>query len=681
MAISRRELIQGAAVGGAALVVGGVVGKVALGDGDGGGGGGASGLAGQAQKVAEQRKLSSEDVTRAVKTFVPPGMPSMDTHMLFCSGGHGGQVLVMGVPSMKLMKVIAVFTPEPWQGHGYGADVGDKILAEGTTTAGGAVSKERGALRWGDSHHPALSETKGEYDGRWLYINDRANGRIGMVDLRDFKTKQIIDVPNLDTSHGGCFVTQNSEYVHISTMTPTLIDRSKAAQALTNFKDLMRGYSTFLAINQKTGRMELDRSFQVELPPYTQDLADSGKLVSDGWVFINSYNSEMAVGGNAEGGQPLEVGASKNDFDMMHIINWRKAEELVQAGKTKTINGIKVIPLDVAAAEGVLYLLPEPKSPHGVDVAPNGNYLTVAGKLDPHVTVYGFDKVKAAIDAKNYEKKDDFGVPILKFDACVAGRVEVGLGPLHSQYDEKGNGYTSLFLDSAVAKWTLGEPYFKGDQAFKLVDKLKVNYNIGHLVTMEGDTVKPDGKYLVSLNKWSIDRFPVVGTLKPQNFQLVDLTGEKMDLLSDTPIGVGEPHYVQGMRAERIKAWEVYPPGTNPLTMEVDKNAIEAGGERQERRGSTVEVWLTVKRSQFKPDIIRANKGDKVIIHLTNIEKTPDATHGFAIPRYNINVSLDPGEYAQVEFNVDVEGSFAMYCTEFCSALHLEMQGWMLVSV
>lgn len=684
MAISRRELIQGAAVGGAGLVVGGVVGKVALGDGEaggGGGGGGASSLSGQAQKVANERKLTSDDVTRAVKTFVPPGKPDMDTHMLFCSGGHGGQVLVMGVPSMKLLKVIALFTPEPWQGHGYGADAGDTILKEGTTAAGGATPRGGSMLTWGDTHHPALSETKGEYDGRWLYVNDRANGRIGMVDLRDFKAKQIIDVPNLDSSHGGCFVTPNSEYVHISTMSPTLTDRSKAAQALTNFKELMRGYSTFLAINQKTGRMELDRSFQVELPPYTQDLADSGKLVSEGWVFINSYNSEMAVGGNAEGGQPLEVGASKNDFDMMHVINWKKAEEVVKAGKTRTINGMKVIPLDVAAAEGVLYLIPEPKSPHGVDVAPNGNYLSVGGKLDPHVTVYSFEKIKAAVDAKNYEKKDDFGVPVLKFDACVAGRVEVGLGPLHTQYDDKGYGYISLFLDSAVAKFSLGEPYFKGDQAFKLVDKLKVNYNIGHLVTMEGDTVKPDGKYLVALNKWSIDRFPVVGTLKPQNFQLVDLNTEKMEILSDTPIGIGEPHYVQGIKSERIKAWEVYPPGTNPLTMEVDKNAIEGGSERQERRGTTVEAWMTVKRSQFKPDIIRANKGDKVVLHITNVEKTPDATHGFAIPRYNINVSLDPGEFATVAFTADAEGSFAMYCTEFCSALHLEMQGWMLVSV
>ncbi|MCC6381682.1 MAG: cupredoxin domain-containing protein, partial [Dehalococcoidia bacterium] len=321
-----------------------------------------------------------------------------------------------------------------------------------------------------------------------------------------------------------------------------------------------------------------------------------------------------------------------------------------------------------------------PKSPHGVDVAPNGQYLSVGGKLDPHVTIYSIDKIKAAIKASDFEKKDQFGVPILKFDSVVAGRVEVGLGPLHTQYDAQGHGSISLFLDSAVAKFTLGEPYFKGDQAFKLVDKLPVNYNIGHLVTMEGDTVSPAGKYLVALNKWSIDRFPVVGTLKPQNFQLCDLTGEKMNILSDMPIGIGEPHYVQAIRADRIKAWEVYPVGTNPATMEKDPNAVADGAERVEKKGNTVEVWGTVRRSQFKPDIVRVNKGDKVVWHLTNIEVTPDATHGFSIPRYNVNVSLDPGEAVTVEFTADSQGTFAFYCTEFCSALHLEMQGWLVVA-
>jgi nitrous-oxide reductase len=498
-----------------------------------------------------------------------------------------------------------------------------------------------------------------------VYINDRANGRIGMVDLRDFKAKQVFDVPNLQTSHGGIFVTPNTEYVHISTMTPTCIRLDDVDGSLDNYADSFRGYSTFLAVNQESGKFEVDRSFQVELPPYTQDLADSGKLASDGWVFINSYNSEMATGGNLEGKDSLEVAASAGDFDFMHCINWRKAEEVFKAGNTQNINGIEVISLQTAIAEKILYLVPEPRSPHGVDVAPNGNYMTVAGKLDPHVTVYGFDKLMAAIEAEDFEGTDSFGVPIVKFESAVAGQVEVGAG---------------LFLASAIAKWSLGEPYHSGDEAFQLVDTISVHYNIGHLVTMEGDTVKPDGKYAVALNKWSIDRYPVVGTLKPQNFQLIDLTGDKMDLLYDMPIGLGEPHYVQAIRADRIKAWDVYPPGVNSLTMAVDPDAIGDGEEKIEKNGNTVEVWASVRRSSFRPDVVRAKKGDKVIFHLTNTEETPDATHGFAIPRYNINISIDPGETINTEFVADEVGAFAFYCTEFCSALHLEMQGWLLVS-
>jgi nitrous-oxide reductase len=682
MAVTRRELIQGAAAGTAGLVVGGVVGRGTAGGGTGlvPASGGSSGLSGKAASIVSERKLSPDDTARAVKTFVAPGNKTGDEFFLFSSAGHGGQVLVMGVPSMRILKVIGVFTPESWQGHGFGSDSSEPVIARGTDMTQKPSSKARGPLTWGDTHHPALSETKGEYDGRFCYINDRANGRIAMIDLRDFKTKEIFDVPNLTSSHGGCFVTPNSEYVHISTMTPTLIEGADPAKALDDFANSFRGYSTFLAINPKNGRFDQSKSFQVELPPYTQDLADSGKVASDGWVFINSYNSEMAVGGNMDGKQPIEAGASKGDFDYLHIINWKKAEQVAASGKTKTINGMKVIPLDVAVNEGVLYLAPEPRSPHGVDVAPNGQYISVGGKLDPHVTIYGIDKIKKAIDAKDFEKKDQYGVPILRFDSVVAGRVEVGAGPLHTQYDEKGYGYISLFVESAVAKFSLGEPYFSGDKAFKLVDKIPVQYNIGHLVTMEGDTVKPSGKYLVALNKWAIDRFPTVGTLKPQNFQLIDLTGEKMEMLSDTPIGMAEPHYVQAIRADRIKAWEVYPPGTNPLTMEKDPNAIEANKERIDRKPGQVEVWASVKRSNFKPDQLTVKKGDRVILHLTNLETAPDATHGFAIPRYNINCSLDPGEVTTVDFIADTPGAFAFYCTEFCSALHLEMQGWLMVT-
>ena len=638
-------------------------------------GGGA--IQGDLMALAGDRGLSPGDAERAIKSFVPPG--GKDDYLIFASGGHSGQVLVIGVPSMRLLKVIAVFTPEPWQGYGYGADWSQAALE--------AASPGNETITWGDSHHPALSETDGDYDGRWLYINDRAHGRIGMVDLHDFRTKQVIPIPNMQTSHGGIFATPDTKYVHISSMVPALKGwDSKAGGKITvedhleRFAEIYRGYSTWLKVDQDNGRLDVAESFQIELPPYTQDLADAGKGPSYGWGFINSYNSEMATGGTQYDRPPLEVGASEYDFDFLHLINWQKAEEVIAAGDFETVNGIRVISLETAIANGLIYLVPEPRSPHGVDVSPDGNYLTVSGKLDPHVTVYGFDKILAAIEAQDFEGTDVYGVPIIRFDAAVAGQVEVGAGPLHTQYDHEGYGYTSLFLESAVAKWSLGEPWHSGDEAFQLVDKLSVHYNIGHLAAAHGDTMKPRGDYLVALNKWSIDRHTNVGPLHPQNFQLVDLTGETMDLLYDMPVGIGEPHYAQIASTDIIKAEQVFPLGTSPMTGERSANAIDGGAEsRIEQRPGETEVWMSAIRSQFNPDIIPTKKGNKVILHLTNVEQTPDATHGFSIPEKNVMVSIDPGETTTIEFVADTSGSFSFYCTEFCSALHLEMQGWLLV--
>jgi nitrous-oxide reductase len=638
-------------------------------------------LAGQSDllRVAQSRGLSPDDAARALKTFVPPG--GRDEYLLFASGGHSGQVHVIGVPSMRLLKTIAVFTPEPWQGYGFGADWSEAAL----NSESGPNAKEQ--LRWGDSHHPALSETDGKYDGRWLYINDRAHGRIGMVDLADFRTKQVLQVPNLETSHGGIFATPDTRYVHIASKVPALKAwNASTGQKVTlndhlnHYGDIYRGYSTFLRIDQKTGRMVLKDSFQIELPPYTQDLADAGKGPSYGYAFVNSYNVEMATGGLEEGKPPLEVGASQLDYDYLHIINWKKAEDVIAAGKYTEVNGIRVISIDTAIAEGLLYLAPEPRSPHGVDIAPKGDYITVSGKLDPHATVYGFDRILKAIEAKNFEGKDRYGIPILKFDAVVAGRVDLGAGPLHTQYDNQGYAYTSLYLESAVAKWTLGEPYHPADKAFKVVDKVSINYNIGHLATAQGDTMDPQGKYLIAMNKWSIDRHTNVGPLHPQNFQLIDISGPKMDVIADMPIGFGEPHYAQLVKADTIKAHDVYEPGVSPMSMQKSPDAIASAKEaRIVKRPGVVEVWMNVVRSHFTPDIIPAKVGDKVIVHLTNVEQTPDATHGFAVPTKNVMVSLDPGETTTVEFVADKPGSFSFYCTEFCSALHLEMQGWLIV--
>jgi len=629
---------------------------------------------GDLDTIAKERGLTPEDMKHALQQFVPPGRH--DDYVMFASGGHAGQVLAIGMPSMRILKEIAVFTPEPWQGYGYGADWGDQALKDGNPTIPAGTD-----LTWGDTHHPALSETNGDYDGRWLYINDRANGRVGFVDLADFRTKQIVAVPNIQTSHGGMFITPNSDYVHVSSAFPEPWPPGSYAD-VKDYKEKYRGASAWLKIDQATGRMDLSQSFEIELPPYNQDLADSGKLVSDGWGFIGSFNTEMATGGDMEGGKALEAGASLNNFDYLHVINWKKAAEVAKAGKGTMMNGVPVISMKTAVDEGLLYLIPEPKSPHGADVDPSGRYIVVGGKLDPHVTIFDFNKVKAAIDKKDYEGTDPFGIPILKFDSVLAAQVEVGAGPLHTQFDGMGHGYTSMFLASAVAKFTLGDDVIKtGEKPFTLVDTIKVNYNIGHLAITEGDTEHPEPKYLVALNKWSIDRFLTVGPLHPQNFQLIDLKGGNgpMEMIADMPIGMAEPHYTQIIKADKLKALDVYPAGTDPITMATGKDAIKFGDEKVERNGTNVEIWMTAQRSHFTPDIIRVKQGDRVKLHITNIEQTKDATHGFAIADYNIQASLEPGEVSNFDFVADKPGSYDFYCTEFCSALHLEMAGWLLV--
>ena len=609
--------------------------------------------------LMKQRGLSEADVNAALQTYTPTG--KKDEYITFASGGHGGNLIVIGVPSMRILKYVGVFTPEPWQGYGYG-DQSDTILEEG--------SRFGKKLTWGDMHHPALSETNGDYDGEFLFVNDKANPRVAVIDLHDFVTKQIVTSTLIQADHGATFVTPNTEYVVESTQYPAPLGGGYAP--IEEFQDKYRGAAIFWKFDREKGKIDPAKSFAIELPPYMQDLADAGKLDSEGWVFINSFDTEMAYGGNLEGNPPLESGASQNDMDYMHIINLRAAEQVAKAGKTKKIAGMDVISLDTAIEEGLLHLLGEPKSPHGMDVTPDGKEIVVAGKLDTHATVYEFAKIKSLIEQKKYAGKDAFGVPILPFEDSIRGQVELGLGPLHTQYDDKGNAYTSLFIESAIAKWSIKD--------LKVLEKVKVHYNVGHIVAAEGDTVNPDGHYLISMNKWAIDRFSKVGPLLPQNFQLINIASEPMQLLYDMPLPLGEPHYAQMIKADKLKPIDVYKPaGYDPIKDEHSANAVKAKEERIVRDGKDVNVYMTAVRSHFTPDIIRVKKGDTVHLHITNVEQAHDATHGFTIGSYNVHSSLEPGKAVDITFVADREGTFPFYCTEFCSALHLEMAGYMLV--
>jgi nitrous-oxide reductase len=630
-----------------------------------------AGLPEQANRVIKERALAPDDVTAALATYMPTG--KYDEYVMFASGGHGGQVLAIGLPSMRLLRTIAVFTPEPWQGYGYG--VKESPLPEQGKSAGIG----RGFLSWGDTHHPALSETGGDYDGQFLFINDKPNGRLAVIDLRDLETKQIVANPIFNNNHGSTMVTPNTDYVVEGSQYAVPLGHKYAP--LSKYKEAYRGMMTFWKFDRAAGRIDPSHSFAIELPPYWQDLADAGKLASDGWVFQNSFNTEMATGGIEKGNPPFEAGASQRDMDYLHVINYRIAEQAIAAGKYTDVNGFRVIPLKAAVEAGILCFIPEPKSPHGVDVCPGGEHIVVSGKLDPHVTIYHMDKIKHALASKDYEGTDEFGVPILRFDSVKEAQVEVGLGPLHSQFDNQGYAYTSLFLDNAVARWTLGDCKYKAPEApWKLVATVPVHYNVGHIAAAEGDTVSPDGRYLVALNKWSVDRFLNLGPLLPQNLQLIDIarTGDNVQRLYDMPIGSAEPHYAQIIKADKLKCWEVYPEvGWDPSQQKKHPDATTKASI--ERHGKEIEVKMIAQRSHFEPEHVEVKKGDRLKWTITNVERTRDATHGFCIPSYNIAASVEPGETVTLEVVADKEGVFPFYCVEFCSALHLEMAGYFLV--
>ncbi|MEK6702649.1 MAG: Sec-dependent nitrous-oxide reductase [Planctomycetota bacterium] len=622
-------------------------------------------------KLAVERKLTPDDLVAAAKTYMPSGR--IDDYILFSSGGQSGSVFVIGVPSMRLLRSISVFTPESWQGYGF---AGDKDRVREQLKINGKD------VTWGDTHHPALSETKGEYDGQFLFIGDKANARVAVIDLRDFETKQIVKNPLTVSDHGASFVTPDTDYVIEGGQYATVLGYGYAP--LADYQKSYRGMVTFWKFDRERGRIDEAQSFAMELPPYWQDLADAGKGACDGLVFINSFNVEMSTGGVEKGQPPFEAGASQRDTDYMHIIDWKLAAAAFKAGKAEKINGFPVLKIETSIALGLLHLTPEPKSPHGVDVTPNGQYAVVAGKLDPHVTVYSTAKIKKAIADKKYSGVDTYKIPILNFDDVKEAQVELGLGPLHTQFDNKGYAYTSLFLDSAVARWTLGGEYASKHEepAWKLVTKTPVQYNIGHLCAAEGDTVSPDGSYLIAMNKWSVDRFFTTGPLLPQNFQLVDIsaTGATMPVLYDSPIGVGEPHYCQMIKADKLKPWAVYPEvGWNPHTQAVEPGAPSPGKERVVRKGNKVDVYMTAVRSHFTPESVELEEGDHVTWRITSTERALDSTHGFCIGGYNINLSLEPGEYTEFEFIADKPGTYPYYCTEFCSALHLEMMGYLQI--
>ncbi|VAV83098.1 Nitrous-oxide reductase [hydrothermal vent metagenome] len=601
----------------------------------------------------------------AEQVYVAPG--EHDEFYAFLSGGFSGQLSVYGLPSGRLFKVIPVFSQDAEKAYGYNEETKPMLMTS------------FGEIPWGDAHHPDISQTNGILDGRWVFINENNTPRIARIDLTTFETVEIIEIPNSAGNHSSSYVTDNTEYVIAGTRFSVPVPQRD--MPIKDYKGNFKGALSFLKVDPDSGQMDL--SFQILMPGFDYDKAHPGRGKSDGWFFYTTYNTE-------EANTLLEVNASQNDKDFIAAVNWKKAEEYIKAGKFKTMPakyahniyndethsatttwGTSVKVLDPAECPGLVYFLPTPKSPHGCDVDPTGEYIVGSGKLAASLTVHSFTKMLDAIKNEKFAG-EAYGIPILNFEDVLAGTVEQpGLGPLHTEFDNKGNAYTTFFISSEVVKWKLG--------TWEILDRQPAFYSPGHLMIPGGNSQKPFGKYLVSMNKITKDRYLPTGPEVCQSAQLFDISGDKMKLLLDFPT-IGEPHYAAGIPANLIapKSKKIFKLADNkhPFATTSDADA------RVERDGNNVHIYMTTIRSHFNPDNIEGVKvGDKVYFHVTNLEQDYDVPHGVSMIGANTSeVLIMPGQTETFVWYPKQVGVWPFYCTDFCSALHQEMQGYIRVS-
>jgi nitrous-oxide reductase len=604
----------------------------------------------------------------ASKVFVPPGQ--YDEFYNFVSGGFNGQMSVYGLPSGRMLRNIPVFSVNPENGWGFSEETKPMLM----TT--------HGFIPWDDSHHVEPSMTNGVPDGRWMFINGNNTPRIALIDLATFRTKTIIEIPNSAGNHSSPFTTPNSEYVVAGTRfsIPMGSDAQRDVPIET-YKENFKSTISFVKPDSTDGTMSI--AFQINTPPVDFDLAHAGKGPSDGWFFFSCYNTEQAH-------KLLEVDASQNDKDFIMCVNWKKAEQYVKEGKGKKVPGKhymntysdethgatskvieEVLQLDPKELTDLLYFMPCPKSPHGCDVDPSGEFIVGSGKLAATLPVFSFSKIQKAIADKDYEG-EYAGLPVLKYESVLQGEVKKpGLGPLHTEFDNNGFAYSSMFVSSEIVKWNV--------KTLEVVDRVPTYYSIGHLSVPGGDSKQPWGKYVVAYNKITKDRYLPTGPELAQSAQLYSIDGPKMELLLDFPT-FGEPHYAQSLPASLIKDKSV-----KFFKIEENKHPYATKGEKDARvvrEGNKVHVYMTCIRSHFAPDNIEGVKlGDEVYFHVTNLEQDWDVPHGFAVKGApTAELLVMPGETQTLKWVPQSVGVKPFYCTDFCSALHQEMQGYLRVS-
>jgi len=609
--------------------------------------------------------VGSGDMAAAAEAvYVPPG--EYDEFYAFMSGGFSGNLTVMGLPSGRLLRTVPVFSQFPENGWGYSEETRQML------------ETSHGFVPWDDAHHPELSMTDGVPDGRWIFINGNNTPRVARIDLNSFETTEILEIPNSAGNHGSPFITPNSDYLVATTRFSVPVPNRD--MPIEEYRGNFKGMLSFIRANEPG---DMDVAFQILMPGYNYDLAHAGKGPSDGWMFFTSYNSE-------EEHTLLEITASRKDKDFVAAVNYRRAEACIADGAGEMMparyahNHIdedhlavsemkdEVLVIEPGDCSELVYFLPTPKSPHGVDVDPTGRYIVAGGKLATVIPVHSFENMIAAIAAEDFEDVVD-GIPVIRYESVIAGEVaNAGLGPLHTEFDGRGYAYTTAFISSEIVKWELG--------TWQVVDRIPVYYSVGHLMIPGGDSREPAGKYLVALNKITKDRYLPTGPELAHSAQLIDISGDRMRLLLDFPTQ-GEPHYAQAIAAEMVMDDDQI----QFYSLQENEHPWVARSEaetRVVRDGNVVHVAMTSIRSHFTPDNIEGiEAGDEVYFHVTNLEQDWDVPHGFAmIGAQTSELLIMPGQTRTLKWYPKEPGIYPFYCTDFCSALHQEMQGYVRVS-
>jgi nitrous-oxide reductase len=506
-----------------------------------------------------------------------------------------------------------------------------------------------------DTHHVHASYRDGNYDGRYAWINDKINSRIARIRLDYFVCDKITELPNVQGFHGIFPDKRDPVDPNINHTTRVFCGAEFSIPIPnTGLEEGAKYRSMFTCVDAET----MEVRWQVLIDGNCDLTATSydGKLAA-----TNQYNVEMGV-------KYEDMMSAERDACL--FFNIARIEEAVKAGKFKTVGTSKVPVVDGTREANkdpktaLTAYVSVPKNPHGVNASPDGKYFICAGKLSPTGTVIELAKVLEYFDGK-----------LAKADDAIVAEVELGLGPLHTAFDGRGNAYTTLFLDSQVVKWNVEKAiaFHKGDKTAKyVVDRIDVQYQPGHLNASQSETKAADGKYLAVGCKFAKDRFLPTGPLHPENEQLIDISGDKMVLLADHPVR-GEPHDFIIFKRELLTSKPVYNIDDSPIAVKDPKESSVT------RNGRKVTVKMTSLAPAFSLREFKVKKGDEVTLILTNLDKVQDLTHGFAIPGHNVNFIVNPQETKSVTFVADKPGVFWCYCTHFCHALHLEMRTRMIV--